>query len=149
MSLIITLDKGISIDSGLKDKLQSIVSLIFREEGLVNSEINLRILDDEEMKKLNHKFRNKNLTTNVLSFQSDDISIKHTKNIGDIAISSEYVEREAVEEGKFFEDHMIHMLAHGVYHILGHDHEDDSMADTMESKEIEVLSKLNIKNPYH
>ena len=119
MSLIITLDKGISIDSGLKDKLQSIVSLIFREEGLVDSEINLRILDDEEMKKLNHKFRNKNLTTNVLSFQSDDISIKHTKNIGDIAISSEYVEREAVEEGKFFEDHMIHMLAHGVYHILG------------------------------
>ena len=42
MSLIITLDKGISIDSGLKDKLQSIVSLIFREEGLVDSEINLK-----------------------------------------------------------------------------------------------------------
>ena len=123
MSLIITLDKGISIDSGLKDKLQSIVSLIFSDEGLVDSEINLRILDDEEMKKLNYKFRNKNLTTNVLSFQSDDISIKHTKNIGDIAISSEYVEREAVEEGKFFEDHMIHMLAHGVYHILGYDHQ--------------------------
>ena len=148
MSLIITLDKGISIDSGLKDKLQSIVSLIFREEGLVNSEINLRILDDEEMKKLNHKFRNKNLTTNVLSFQSDDISIKHTKNIGDIAISSEYVEREAVEEGKFFEDHMIHMLAHGVYHILGYDHENEETALIMENKEINILNKININNPY-
>ena len=148
MSLIITLDKGISIDSGLKDKLQSIVSLIFREEGLVDSEINLRILDDEEMKKLNYKFRNKNLTTNVLSFQSDDISIKHTKNIGDIAISSEYVEREAVEEGKFFEDHMIHMLAHGVYHILGYDHENDEMAVIMENKEINILNKMNINNPY-
>ena len=148
MSLIITLDKGISIDSGLKDKLQSIVSLIFREEGLVNSEINLRILDDEEMKKLNHKFRNKNLTTNVLSFQSDDISIKYTKNIGDIAISSEYVEREAVEEGKFFEDHMIHMLAHGVYHILGYDHQNEETALIMESKEINILNKININNPY-
>ncbi|MDB2518325.1 rRNA maturation RNase YbeY [Gammaproteobacteria bacterium] len=148
MSLIITLDKGISIDSGLKDKLQSIVSLIFREEGLVNSEINLRILDDEEMKKLNHKFRNKNLTTNVLSFQSDDISIKHTKNIGDIAISSEYVEREAVEEGKFFEDHMIHMLAHGVYHILGYDHQNEETALIMENKEINILNKININNPY-
>ena len=148
MSLIITLDKGISIDSGLKDKLQSIVSLIFREEGLVDSEINLRILDDEEMKKLNHKFRNKNLTTNVLSFQSDDISIKHTKNIGDIAISSEYVEREAVEEGKFFEDHMIHMLAHGVYHILGYDHQNEETALIMESKEINILNKININNPY-
>jgi probable rRNA maturation factor len=148
VSLIITLDKGISIDSGLKDKLQSIVSLIFREEGLVDSEINLRILDDEEMKKLNYKFRNKNLTTNVLSFQSDDISIKHTKNIGDIAISSEYVEREAVEEGKTFEDHMIHMLAHGVYHILGYDHESDEMAVIMENKEINILNKININNPY-
>jgi probable rRNA maturation factor len=148
VSLIITLDKGISIDSGLKDKLQSIVSLIFREEGLVDSEINLRILDDEEMKKLNHKFRNKNLTTNVLSFQSDDISIKHTKNIGDIAISSEYVEREAVEEGKFFEDHMIHMLAHGVYHILGYDHQNEETALIMENKEINILNKININNPY-
>lgn len=148
MSLIITLDKGISIDSGLKDKLKSIVSLIFREEGLLDSEINLRILDDEEMKKLNHKFRNKNLTTNVLSFQSDDISIKHTKNIGDIAISSEYVEREAVEEGKFFEDHMIHMLAHGVYHILGYDHQNEQTALIMESKEINILNKININNPY-
>ena len=148
MSLIITLDKGISIDSGLKDKLQSIVSLIFREEGLVDSEINLRIIDDAEMKKLNHKFRNKNLTTNVLSFQSDDISIKHTKNIGDIAISSEYVEREAVEEGKFFEDHMIHMLAHGVYHILGYDHQNEETALIMENKEINILNKININNPY-
>ena len=148
MSLIITLAKGISIDSGLKDKLQSIVSLIFREEGLVDSEINLRIIDDAEMKKLNHKFRNKNLTTNVLSFQSDDISIKHTKNIGDIAISSEYVEREAVEEGKFFEDHMIHMLAHGVYHILGYDHQNEETALIMENKEINILNKININNPY-
>jgi probable rRNA maturation factor len=148
VSLIITLDKGISIDSGLKDKLQSIVSLIFREEGLVDSEINLRILDDEEMKKLNYKFRNKNFTTNVLSFQSDDISIKHTKNIGDIAISSEYVEREAVEEGKFFEDHMIHMLAHGVYHILGYDHQNEETALIMENKEISILNKININNPY-
>jgi probable rRNA maturation factor len=148
VSLIITLDKGISIDSGLKDKLQSIVSLIFREEGLGDSEINLRILDDKEMKKLNYKFRNKNLTTNVLSFQSDDISIKHTKNIGDIAISSEYVEREAVEEGKFFEDHMIHMLAHGVYHILGYDHQNEETALIMENKEINILNKININNPY-
>jgi len=148
VSLIITLDKGISIDSGLKDKLQSIVSLIFSDEGLVDSEINLRILDDEEMKKLNYKFRNKNLTTNVLSFQSDDISIKHTKNIGDIAISTEYVEREAVEEGKFFEDHMIHMLAHGVYHILGYDHQNEETALIMENKEINILNKININNPY-
>jgi probable rRNA maturation factor len=41
------------------------------------------------------------------------------------------------------------MLAHGIYHVLGHDHENELMADSMEAKEIEILSKLNIKNPYH
>ena len=149
MSLIIKLDKGISIDTNLKDKLKNIVSLIFYDEGKGDNEINLRILDDNKMKKLNHQFRNKNKTTNVLSFPSDDISIRHTKNIGDIAISLEYVEREAKEEGKTFEDHMIHMLAHGVYHILGYDHEDDISAEVMESKEIYILDKLKISNPYN
>ena len=148
MSLIIKLDKGISINNDLKDRLKNIVSLIFYDEGRVDNEINLRILDDNKMKKLNHQFRNKNNTTNVLSFPSDDISIRHTKNIGDIAISLEYVEREAKEEGKTFEDHMIHMLAHGVYHILGYDHESDEMATIMESKEINILNKININNPY-
>ena len=148
MSLIITLDKGISINNDLKDRLKNIVSLIFYDEGRVDNEINLRILDDNKMKKLNHQFRNKNNTTNVLSFPSDDISIRHTKNIGNIAISLEYVEREAKEEGKTFEDHMIHMLAHGVYHILGYDHESDEMATIMENKEINILNKININNPY-
>ena len=100
------------------------------------------------MQKLNYQFRNKNNTTNVLSFGSDDISTKLTKNIGDIAISSEYVFREAKDEGKTFEDHMIHMLAHGVYHILGYDHENDEMALIMEKKEINILNKININNPY-
>ena len=148
MNLIITLDKGISIEPDLRDRLQSIVSLILNDEGLADKKINLRLLNNKEMKKLNHQFRNKNSATNVLSFQNDDISSIHTKNIGDIAISLEYVEREAKEEGKFFEDHMIHMLAHGVYHIIGYDHENDEMAAIMENKEINILNKININNPY-
>jgi probable rRNA maturation factor len=40
------------------------------------------------------------------------------------------------------------MLVHGVYHILGFDHENDEMADIMETKEAKLLKKLDIKNPY-
>jgi probable rRNA maturation factor len=40
------------------------------------------------------------------------------------------------------------MLVHGVYHILGFDHENDEMADIMEIKEVKLLKKLDIKNPY-
>ncbi len=55
---------------------------------------------------------------------------------------------EAKKEGKTFDDHIIHMLAHGVYHILGYDHENNENAMIMENKEIQTLKKINISNPY-
>ena len=148
MSLIISLDEGIDIEKPLNNKLNKIVSTILEQEKMSDCVINLRLLNDKEMKKLNMQFREKDKTTNVLSFPNDDISVKQTKNIGDIAISVEYVKAEAKKEGKTFDDHIIHMLAHGVYHILGYDHENNENAVIMENKEIQTLKKINISNPY-
>lgn len=148
MSLIISLDEGINIEKPLNNKLNKIVSTILDQEKMSDCVINLRLLNDKEMKKLNMQFRQKDKTTNVLSFPNDDISVKQTKNIGDIAISVEYVKAEAKKEGKTFDDHIIHMLAHGVYHILGYDHENNENAVIMENKEIQTLKKINISNPY-
>lgn len=148
MSLIISLDEGINIEKPLNNKLNKIVSTILEQEKMSDCVINLRLLNDKEMKKLNMQFRQKDKTTNVLSFPNDDISVKQTKNIGDIAISVEYVKAEAKKEGKTFDDHIIHMLAHGVYHILGYDHENNENAVIMENKEIQTLKKINISNPY-
>ena len=148
MSLIISLDEGINIEKPLNNKLNKIVSTILDQEKMSDCVINLRLLNDKEMKKLNMQFRQKDKTTNVLSFPNDDISVKQTKNIGDIAISVEYVKVEAKKEGKTFDDHIIHMLAHGVYHILGYDHDNNENAVIMENKEIQTLKKINISNPY-
>jgi probable rRNA maturation factor len=148
VSLIISLDEGIDIEKSLNNKLNKIVSTILDQEKMSDCVINLRLLNDKEMKKLNMQFRQKDKTTNVLSFPNDDISVKQTKNIGDIAISVEYVKAEAKKEGKTFDDHIIHMLAHGVYHILGYDHENNENAVIMENKEIQTLKKINISNPY-
>jgi probable rRNA maturation factor len=148
VSLIISLDEGINIEKPLNNKLDKIVSIILDEEKMSDCVINLRLLDDKEMKKLNMQFRQKATTTNVLSFPNDDVSVKQTKNIGDIAISVEYVKAEAEKEGKTFDDHIVHMLAHGVYHILGYDHENNENAMIMENKEIQTLKKINIGNPY-
>ena len=148
MSLIISLDEGIDIEKPLNNKLNKIVSTILDEEKMSNCVINLRLLNDKEMKKLNMQFRQKDKTTNVLSFPNDDISVKQTKNIGDIAISVEYVKAEAKKEGKTFDDHIIHMLSHCVYHILVYDHENNENAVIMENKEIQTLKKINISNPY-
>ena len=148
MSLIISLDEGIDIEKPLDNKLNKIVSTILDQEKMSDCVINLRLMNDKEMRKLNMQFRQKDKTTNVLSFPNDDISVTQTKNIGDIAISVEYVKAEAKKEGKNFDDHIIHMLAHGVYHILGYDHENNENAMIMENKEIQTLKKINISNPY-
>ena len=148
MSLFISYSTNFPISESLEEKLNKALSYIFKEEGITDSSINLKILTDEDIKELNKKFRNKNTTTNVLSFSNEDVSKSITGNLGDIAISYEFVKRESKEHKKNFDDHMIHMLVHGVYHILGFDHENDGMADIMEIKEVKLLKKLDIKNPY-
>ena len=74
MSLFILHSKEHPISNSLEDKLNQALLYVFNEEGITNSSINLKILNDSDMKELNKKFRNKNGTTNVLSFTNDDIS---------------------------------------------------------------------------
>ena len=136
------------LDKNLENKLIKAFEYLCSKEKISNSSINFRILNDIEMTELNKKFRNKNKSTNVLSFTNEDISKSLTGNLGDIAVSYEYLEEESKQLNKNFDDHIIHMLIHGVYHILGLDHENDTTANKMENKEIELLKELNIKNPY-
>ena len=136
------------LDKNLENKLIKAFEYLCSKEKISNSSINFRILNDIEMTELNMKFRKKNKSTNVLSFTNEDISKSLTGNLGDIAVSYEYLEEESKQLNKNFDDHIIHMLIHGVYHILGLDHENDATAYKMENKEIELLKELNIKNPY-
>ena len=148
MSLNILTSKNFTVSNKLENKLNQAFTLICNEENISNCSVNLKILDNNEIKELNKKYSNKNSPTNVLSFTNEDISKSITGDLGDIAISYEYVKEESNEQNKKFDDHLIHMLIHGVYHILGFDHKNNKMADLMESKEVKLLKQLNIKNPY-
>ena len=148
MSLNILTSKNFTVSNKLENKLNQAFTLICNEENISNCSVNLKILDNNEIRELNKKYSNKNSPTNVLSFTNEDISKSITGDLGDIAISYEYVKEESNEQNKKFDDHLIHMLIHGVYHILGFDHKNNKMADLMESKEVKLLKQLNIKNPY-
>ncbi len=67
--------------------------------------------------------------------------------LGDIAIAQETVAREAGEDGKSFEDHLAHMIVHGLLHLLGEDHE-TSRGRRMEGLERKTLARLGIADPY-
>ena len=121
---------------------------ILSSESIEDSNINLSFISSEEMQELNKEFRGIDKDTNVLSFENQDISREHTKVLGDIAICYPYVVNEATVSEKDLDSHISHMFIHGILHILGYDHQNESEADNMESKEIEFLSKFNIINPY-
>ncbi|WP_317992784.1 rRNA maturation RNase YbeY [Bartonella gliris] len=116
----------------------------------VVSEISLLFTDDKHMAKINALWRNKNKPTNVLSFPAFPLKAGDPPGLmlGDIIIARETVALEAEKEGKSFQDHLTHMIVHGVLHLLGYNHETDDEAYYMEKLEREILQKLAIKDPY-
>ena len=130
MTLEVIFDNDFDVSESLVLALKNAADLTLQEEKKRDSVVNLKIVGNAEMQQLNKEFRNKDRATNVLSFTNDDLSKDVTKNIGDIAISYDFVKQEAKDHGKSFSDHVIHMLVHGIYHILGYDHEDDTVSYT-------------------
>ncbi|WP_254473384.1 rRNA maturation RNase YbeY [Bartonella sp. B1098] len=116
----------------------------------VVSEISLLFTDDEHMAQINAQWRGKNKSTNVLSFPAFPIKAGSSPGpmLGDIIIARETVVLEAEKQGKTFQDHLTHMIVHGILHLLGYDHKTDDEAHQMEKLEKEILQKLSIKDPY-
>ena len=97
---------------------------------------------------LNQTYRNKTKDTNVLSFPTDPEVIYLSKELGDIAICVPFMESEAKTLNRSKDNHMMHLVTHGVLHLLGLDHANEKDANLMESHEISYLKKFNISNPY-
>jgi len=114
----------------------------------------IRIVDEAESAELNLHYRHKPGPTNVLSFPFewpeglDEDEGGEATLLGDLVICAPVVEREALEQHKQLADHWAHMIIHGLLHLLGYDHIEESDAEEMETKEIAILKKLHIENPY-
>ena len=117
------------------------------------SELAVMLTDDEGIRTLNRNWRGIDKPTNVLSFpalqpQGARKPGDAPRMLGDIAIAYDTTRREADEEQKRFDHHLSHLAVHGFLHLIGHDHEQDREAETMESLEREILSQLGIPDPY-
>ncbi len=114
-------------------------------EGAVDEGVTLLLTDDTVVHDLNLRFRDRPSPTNVLSFPAPPNRERH---LGDVALAYGVCAREAAEQGKSLGDHLQHLVAHGVLHLLGYDHMTDEEAEAMEGLERVVLAGLGIADPY-
>ena len=113
-----------------------------------DTELVIRIVDEPDMAKLNKQYRNKKGATNILSFPFEIPEGIDIDLLGDLVICASIVEREAKLQHKELETHWAHIVIHGILHLLGFDHIEEDEAELMEAKEIKILQKINISNPY-
>ena len=119
----------------------------FEEAGIRDGEASIMLCDDARIRELNREFRKKDSATNVLSFPSNEMH-NGVRFYGDVALAFETLIQEAREEGKRVDAHLTHLVAHGILHLLGFDHENEQDAEKMESLETKILAKLGFPDPY-
>ena len=116
-------------------------ALASREDGSVA----ILLADDEAIRELNREWRGQDKPTNVLSFPAPVTAAPH---LGDVALAYETCAREAAEQGKPLKHHLAHLVAHGVLHLVGWDHQTDAEADRMEALERDILARIGVPDPY-
>lgn len=109
------------------------------------AEVTFLLTDDGEQQELNRQHRKKNKPTNVLSFPAPEFARPH---LGDVSLAFDTCANEAEDQGKPLENHLQHLVAHGVLHLVGYDHEDDAEGDAMEALERTILEGLGVPDPY-
>lgn len=141
-----------SIDVEIEDEAWSnavpdvqALALAAAEAATAEGGLTILLTDDATVADLNLRFRDKVGPTNVLSFPAPPNPENH---LGDIALAHGVCAREAAEQGKPLAHHLQHLVAHGVLHLVGYDHQTEAEAEQMETLERLILAGLDIPDPY-
>lgn len=111
----------------------------------VSGEVVVLLTGDAAIQDLNARFRGKDAPTNVLSFPAPESA---APALGDIALASGVMTREAQAQAKPLEAHVAHLALHGFLHLLGYDHENEAEAAMMEALETKLLADMGYPDPY-
>jgi len=118
------------------------------EGQMAEAELTIRLVENDESAALNKQYRDRQGPTNVLSFPFEAPADVPLPLLGDLIICVPLVASEAREQDKPVHAHWAHLVVHGVLHLRGYDHIDDSDAREMEDLERKIMAYLGFDDPY-
>ena len=133
--------RGSKVDlAGLRRSGQAVLSAI----GESRSELSIALVDDSQIRELNARWRNRQQSTDVLSFSQieGDFGDHRSGLLGDVVISVETAAAQAASAHRGLNEVVTRLLIHGVLHLIGHDHEKDEEALTMRGEERRIWRVL-------
>jgi probable rRNA maturation factor len=110
-------------------------------------ELSVSLVGAARSRALNAHYRGRDHATNVLSFPAPS-SAAAAGLLGDLVICPTVLRAEARAQHKSARAHWAHLVVHGVLHLAGYDHERAHQARRMERREVQVLRRLGVANPY-
>ena len=119
---------------------------IMKDLQVEDALVNIIIVDNEEIKKINKEYRNIDNVTDVISFALEDVEFKTPFRIlGDIYISYEKVKEQALKYEHSEKRELYFLSTHGLLHLLGYDHMNEKEEKIMFDLQKELLDKYDIK----
>ncbi|AOT68519.1 rRNA maturation RNase YbeY [Geosporobacter ferrireducens] len=137
----------LDLSEQLEKFLGKVVSYTLEKEGInPNAEVSISFVNNTEIHHLNLTYRGVDKPTDVLSFPQYEgfDEVQQLDCLGDIVISIEKAQEQAVDYGHSFEREMAYLTVHSLYHLLGYDHDTEENTKKMREKEEEVLQALGI-----
>ena len=130
------------------DTVLKVLDSALKKENLDNVSFNLIIVDNEYIHELNRDYRNIDRETDVITFALEDedsiILPNDERVLGDIYISIDKAESQALEYGHSLLRELSFLAVHGFYHLLGYDHMTEEDEKVMFKKQEEVLEEYGI-----
>lgn len=152
--IIVNRQKEVKIPTGIRMLVRRCCNAALKLEDFKGSaEVTVTFVDNSYIHSLNKQFRNKDVPTDVLSFPmaKDGTYEKDPETgaqiLGDIVISLEKVLEHCELYGHTMRREVAYLVAHGMFHLLGYDHERGGEEKRqMRDKEEKVLDLLEFTN---